>query len=287
MQRCAAEAYPGTDKGKTPADRSKQAAAMCFSQWREAHGGTPPKANAMIEYMVYDAIGEGESTAKALVQALRDIKPADPITIAIFSPGGSIFEAEAMFAAIKRHKGHVTARIDGVAASAASYLAMAADEIVMAPGSHLMLHNPSVSGYMSATESDLRDILDRFDTITKQMVRVYAQRSGQDEARVRDLMAKETWLTAEQAAQMGFCDRIDDGLELKANVVHFEKFGYRHTPVAVMAQNATATMAAEPPAAEEKHAVIQLTDEERQKRANWRRREVILAELRKAALKSA
>lgn len=263
---------------------------MCFSEWRKMHGGEPPKATmAMIEYLVYEPIGEGDSTAKALVQALRQIKPTDPITIAIFSPGGSVFEAEAMYAALKRHKGTVTARIDGVAASAASYLAMAADEIVMAPGSHLMLHMPSVSGYMTATESDLRDILDRFDTMTKQMVRVYAQRSGQDESRVRDLMTKETWLTAEQAAQMGFCDRIDDGLELKANAISFDKFGYRHTPVAVLAQNANAAAIAkqadEPPV--QAAPVIQLTDEDRQKRANWRRREVILAQIKKAALKSA
>src|SRR5262245_21557387 len=81
LQRCIPEAYTGTDPEKSKADRSKQATAMCYSQWREG-------AHAMAEILLYEDIGEGDSTAKAVLQQLAAIKPTDPVTVAIFSYGG-------------------------------------------------------------------------------------------------------------------------------------------------------------------------------------------------------
>lgn len=239
------------------------------------------------EILLYEDIGAGESTAKAIVEALGALKAGEAITVAIYSYGGNIFEAEAIYSALKRYKGRVTVRIDGVAASAASYIAMAADEIVMAPGAHMMIHRPSVSGFMSANEDDLRDILERFDVLTKQMVRVYAQRSGQDEAKIREMMEKETWLTAEQCAQLGFCDRIDDDLELQMAAANdIGRFRYRHVPVAVkaMIQAAKDQAAKTPEKKPDDKAKPQLSDNElevrRERRALWKRRQIAIAKVR-------
>lgn len=241
------------------------------------------------EILLYEDIGAGESTAKAIVQALGARKSTEAITVAIYSYGGNIFEAEAIFSALKRHRGRVTVRIDGVAASAASYIAMAADEIVMGKGAHMMIHRPSVSGYMSANEDDLRDILERFDVLTRQMIRVYAQRTGQDEAKIREMMEKETWLTAEQCAQMGFCDRIDDELEAQMAAPNdIGRFGYKRIPVAVRAMIEAAKE--HQPDAQRKpedkpnpQASGDELEEARQRRARWRRRHAIMASVKAAS----
>jgi ATP-dependent protease ClpP protease subunit len=280
VRRCASAAYSEADPGKSDEARSKQAAAMCFNIWREERG-----ADAMAnDILLYDDIGEGESSAKAVLMRLQAMKPTDPVTVGIFSYGGSFFEGEAIYAALKRHRGRVTVRIDGVAASAASYIAMAGDEIVMAPGSHMMIHRASVAGFLSANEDDLRDILARFETMNKQMVRVYAQRSGQDEAKVREMMQKDHWLTAEQCAQLGFCDRIDDELDVRhaASASDLGKFGYRHVPVAVKALTCLTTRAREQQdddagADARQQQPEMVTDLERARRARWKRRHAIMA----------
>ena len=278
----------------------KQRNAVCFSQWRKVHGGTPPAGHAeMTEIMLYEDIGDGDSTAKAVLKALQALKPSDPITVAIYSSGGSFFEGEAIYAALKRHRGRVTVRIDGVAASAASYIAMAGDEIVMAPGSHMMIHRAAVSGYMrSVGEDDLIDLRARLDTMNKQMARVYAMRSGQDETKVVEMMRAESWLTAEQCSQLGFCDRIDDELQLKpAAGGDLAKYNYRHVPVAVQALTGLAstgaaqedTGAAQEDIAKTANASAQTepsakasSDDERQRRARWKRRHAIIAGLQDA-----
>jgi ATP-dependent protease ClpP protease subunit len=283
MERCMHEATKATDD-------QKQAVAMCMDTWRRERGGTKPKAQASAprEIMLYGDIENG--SAKEFMLALQRLKSTDSIIVAVNSGGGSIFEAEAIFNAIKRWKGRVTCRIDGVAASAASYVCMAGDEIVMSRGAHFMVHRPSVSGYMSANEDDLRDIIARFETLTKQMVRIYAQRSGQDEGRVREMMEKETWLTAEQAAQLGFCDRIDDELEAKvAAGSDIDRFGYRHVPVGVKAMFEAAeehtTETEPPPEAPPKPQLSQdELEEARLRRARWKKRYAMMSAAKATAL---
>lgn len=240
----------------------------------------------MPEILIYDVIGEGQSTAKAVVQALAKLKPNDPVTVAIYSGGGSFFEGEAIFAALKRHKGRVTVRVDGIAASAASYIAMAADEILMAPGSHMMIHSPLAQTY--GNQESLRETIEKLEVFERQMARVYAQRSGQDEAKIREWMKAEVWLTAEQCIQSGFADRIDDTLAVAAVIPgDLNRFGYRHIPVAVkalvdpdlttekLAERKIEAAKPEPTAAEKAEA-----EAKRLRRQRQRRRMALLAEMR-------
>lgn len=190
----------------------------------------------MLTIVLYENIGEGDATAKAVLNAIHKAPANDAVTVAINSAGGSVFEGEAIFNALRRHKGHTTARIDALAASAASYIAMACNDIVMAPGSHMMIHSPLA--HVRGNPNELRDIIGKLEVFEKQMMRVYAQRSGQDEAKVGEWMRAETWFTAEQAMQAGFCDRVDDDLNMAAVIPgDFSKLGYRHIPIAVKALN--------------------------------------------------
>lgn len=189
----------------------------------------------MAEILLYDEIGAGESTAKHVVQSIAKMDGRQSLVVAINSPGGNFFEGEAIYNAIRRYRGRKVCRIDGIAASAASYVAMAGDEIVMAAGAQIMIHRAAITGRVHANSDDLRDLMARLDVLNRQMNKVYAQHSGQDEARIREMMDAETWFTAEQALQMGFADRIDDGLELAALYEPLDRFEYRHVPVAVAA----------------------------------------------------
>ena len=124
---------------------------------------------------------------------------------------------DAIAAAIDRHKGTTTCRIDGVAASAASFIAMFADRIVMARGSFLMIHCPWAT--MAGTADDLESTAGTLRGIERRYCRTYAARSGMPEAEVMRMMKAETWLDAARAVELGFADEIDAALARAAAVI--------------------------------------------------------------------
>lgn len=146
-------------------------------------------------------------SASAFVKALASID-APEIALHINSPGGDVFEARAMATAIAAHTANVTAYVDGVAASAASTVAVAADKVVMAPGSFLMVHNAWALGVGNA--ADLRDLADVLDKIDGALVEDYARASGQDPATVKAWLDAETWFTAQEAVDAGLADSVSD-----------------------------------------------------------------------------
>ena len=129
------------------------------------------------------------------------------VTICINSDGGDVFEAAAMFSAINRHRGKVTCRVDGIAASAAAYLCMAADEVVMAEGSFMMIHLPwsVVIGNRNDLDMMRRDLL----VIEDAMVAAHAAKSGKSPEEIRSLFEKETLMGAQTAVDEGFADRVE------------------------------------------------------------------------------
>ncbi len=172
---------------------------------------------------IYDEIGKGMSAAFAA--ELRKVSSAEPITVAINSGGGLVTEAEAVFGALKRHRGEVTVRIDGAAASAASYIAMAGDRIVIADGAHVFIHNPGAE--MAGTAVVFETAAVRLRELETRYAKVYAARTGLPEGRVRALMDAETWLSAAKAVELGFADEIDASLvtakSIKGRVVGLDK----------------------------------------------------------------
>lgn len=162
---------------------------------------------------IYDVIGEdwwtGEGvTAKRVAGALRAIGQK-AVTVSINSPGGDMFEGLAIYNILREHPAEVTVRIMGMAASAASIIAMAGDRIDMGLGTMFMIHNSW--GGVVGNHHDMREAADLFAEFDAAMADIYAARSGQEVAEIRALMDSETWMRFEQAQELGFADGSFDG----------------------------------------------------------------------------
>lgn len=151
---------------------------------------------------------------------------APVIHVRINSPGGSVFAARAMEQALREHPSKVIAHIDGYSASAASFLMMAADEIVIASGAMVMIHKAWSGVWGNA--NDLRQTADMLDKIDSTLVDTYAARSGQDKQKISDWMAAETWFTAQEAVDNGFADSISAD---KAKAQAWDLSAYANAPV--------------------------------------------------------
>lgn len=166
---------------------------------------------------LYDEIGDrslfGESDdVRTLVE--RITRAESDITVRINSPGGSVWDGAALHAALAASPQQVTVYVDGLAASIASYVAMAGDRVVVAPGAMLMVHDPW--GAVAGTAEELRELADVLDKVRDQMARVYAARTGRPVEEVLDWMRRETWFSAEEAVAVGLADEVGAGLRLAA-----------------------------------------------------------------------
>lgn len=129
-----------------------------------------------------------------------------PVTIKINSPGGSVFGAQAMVAAMRAYPDAITAQVDSLAASAASVIASECASCTMAPGSMLMIHR--AWGMSIGNEADMRGTADLLAKIDGQIADSYARRAGGESAAFLDLMAAETWFTAQEAVDAGLADSV-------------------------------------------------------------------------------
>ncbi|ERG63473.1 peptidase [Agrococcus pavilionensis RW1] len=126
------------------------------------------------------------------------------IILRINSPGGEVFEGMAILNMLRAHRATVTAVVDGLAGSAASFIAAGCDETVMSPGTTMMIHSPSVFTWGNA--ADLRKDADVLDTLERAIIEVYTGKAGdQDWA---SLLAEDTWLTSAEAVELGLADRV-------------------------------------------------------------------------------
>ena len=173
---------------------------------------------------------------------------ARTIHLRIDSPGGEIFAAQAMSQIIREHPAHIIAHIDGLAASAASWVALAAAEVVIAPGGMIMIHNSQTIAYGDARSlNETAALLEKVDGI---LIATYAEATGQDPQQIADWMDSETWFSAEEALQYKFADRIarnedtaDPGNAIQWNLTAWSKApskspanpdGNRNDPVATL-----------------------------------------------------
>ncbi len=181
------------------------------------------------EVSIYDEIGAYGVSAKSFLADIGALRDDDPLTLRLNSPGGSVFDAVAIYNALKRHAGPVTVWIDGIAASAASYIAMAGDEVVMPENAFLMIHDPS--GLVMGTAEDMRAMAEALDKIKGSLVAGYVVKSGGAEADIAALMAKETWLDAAEAVELGFADRLAEPVRIAAR---FDVGRFRNAPPALV-----------------------------------------------------
>ncbi|WP_294981644.1 head maturation protease, ClpP-related [uncultured Microbacterium sp.] len=198
--------------------------------WYRIHNETEEPDTA--EVLIYEQIGEsfwgGGVSAKQFAEDFAAIT-APNINVRINSPGGSVFDGQAIFNAIDRHPSKVTTHIDGLAASIASVIALAGDEVVMASNALYMIHDPWAAAVGDASE--MRKTADLLDKIAGQLVDTYAAKSGQDPADIAEAMHAETWYTAAEALDLGLIDRIaGETSEEPGASFDMTPFNYRNYP---------------------------------------------------------
>lgn len=196
------------------------------------------------ELYLYGAIGadygyEDSVSAKQFSEALESLKGVRSLSLYLNSPGGSVFDGLAMYNQLRRFPAAKTCYIDGLAASIATVIMMGCDEVEAAPSSLLMIHDPS--GVAFGTAEDMRKAADDLDRFRTQMSALYALETGGKQTEIEDMMAKETWMTAEEALESGFVDRL--GKTKAVTAYHPMLSRYKHTPDAL---RATASRAFEP-----------------------------------------
>lgn len=182
------------------------------------------QSDAEAEIMIYDVIGWPFIEAKQFIQDLATLK-AKTVTIRINSPGGDVFDTMAIFNAIQSHPAKIITRVESLAASAASFLAVAGKERQAYKNAMLMIHEPWVLAIGS--QYDLREVADVLAKISENMVDVYAANSDVGKRELRDMLKAETWMTAKEAKDKGFLDTIVDGKAVKAE---FDLSVFAHVP---------------------------------------------------------
>lgn len=179
-----------------------------------------------------------------------DALDVEEIDVHINSAGGNIFEGYAIANAIRNHKATVTAYIDGLAASIASVIALAADKVVIAPAAMFMYHEATGAAYR-AKASDMRRVAAIIDQMNETIAQIYADKTGKTTTEIRAEMAAETWLKAPAAIEQGFCDELGPAIAVAAcaDAETFQALGFSHVPDELLAViEPSAPEAPEPPA---------------------------------------
>ena len=165
-------------------------------------------------YGVIDGMGFGvEVRAIEVVTSLAALK-SNPVNVRISSPGGSVTEAIAIYNAFRADGRKIVVQVDSIAASAASVIAMAGDEIIMAENASLMVHDP-YSACIGGS-SDMRKMADEIDRMRDLIVNIYAKRTGLPREQILQLMAEETFMGAEQAIELGFATSSTSPMRIAA-----------------------------------------------------------------------
>lgn len=157
---------------------------------------------------------EEDVSANSLIKDVKSLGDITELDIRINSGGGSVFAAAAILSYLRSHKAYKTVYIDGLAASAASVIAMAGDKICMPSHAMMMIHNPATIAWGDSRE--MRKVADTLDKIRDSIVNAYQVKCGKDSQTIVDMMDAETWMTGKDAVEQGFADVVLDNVEITA-----------------------------------------------------------------------
>jgi ATP-dependent Clp protease protease subunit len=188
------------------------------------------------EILIYDGIGQdfwGDGvTAKSFDKELKALGAPKTINVRINSGGGNVFDGIAIYNALARHSARKVVHVDGLAASIASVIAMAGDEILMGDGTFMMVHN--AWSFAIGNAAEMRRTADLLDSVSGQIADIYVNRSGQNAKAVKALMDAETWMDADEAVKKGFADGRDkDAVRTAASI---DARAFRNLPPALAAR---------------------------------------------------
>ena len=198
-----------------------------MKKWYEVKASAEAGEDAVID--IYDGIGMFGVTAKDFNRDMKAVLAKDaPVAVHINSPGGDVFDGLAIYNMLKEHQGQVTVHIDGLAASIATVVAMAGDEIIIPENAMMMIHNPMSGAFGDAQK--LSQVIDVLDKIKASMVGIYSARTGRSAEDVRADMDAETWLTGAEAVALGYADATSAPVRLAAS---YNIRAYQHIPDSV------------------------------------------------------
>lgn len=160
---------------------------------------------------IYGDIGESwwgdYITANDVERELKEVT-SNNIEVHINSYGGDVFDGISIYNQLKNHKAKVTIYVDGIAASAASIIAMAADELIMNKGSNLMIHEGST--FVWGTKTDLKKTQNALESIDKSIADIYMTRYAGERSEIDTMIVNETWFTSSEAVDVGLADRVNE-----------------------------------------------------------------------------
>lgn len=202
--------------------------------WMSTRSASQTGDTRQAEVLIYDEIGGSAGVqADQFAEEIAAVE-ADVIKVRINSPGGSMFDGLAIFNALNHHSARIETYVDGLAASAASVIAMAGDRIVMMPGAQMMIHDASmVTDGNAADMSRSATLLQRW---SDNIAELYAQRGGGEVSLWRQMMLDETWMFAGEAVQLGLADHAEVGPSAEkaaldegaTRAFDLSRFGYRY-----------------------------------------------------------
>lgn len=186
--------------------------------------------NKTAEVLLYEDIGGWFGvTADMFVKEIKQLKDVSTINLRINSNGGNVFDGVAIYNYLKSHQARVEVDIDGIAASIASIIAMAGDEVRMAENAWMMVHDPWI--VTGGTAGELRKTADTMDGIRDTLLDTYMMRATVTRDDMSSLMAEETWLNAEDAEGIGLANAITREMAVAA---HVHRDWFRHPPQALV-----------------------------------------------------
>lgn len=201
---------PGAPQGRPSASVRSEILPRALDRWQREVRAAASDQDEDRSISIYDVIGydywSGEGvTAKRVSSALRYLG-AGPVTVNVNSPGGDMFEGLAIYNLLREHKGEVTIKVLGLAASAASVIAMAGDKVQVARAGFLMIHNAWVIA--AGNRNDLRETADWLEPFDAAMVDIYAARTGIETKAIAKLLDAESWIGGSAAVEQGFADEL-------------------------------------------------------------------------------
>ena len=195
------------------------------------------KGNGRAEILIYAEIGGffGLSSFE-FIQEINNLGNVNHVDLRVSSEGGSVIEAIDMYNAIRRHSATWHAHIDGLAASAASWLVLATQKVHMAENARFMIHRAKGGSYGDPDE--IRKVADLIEDIEKTaIINAYMNKTGLSHNEIMDMMKDETWMSAEKAHKLGFVDEISETLQMAASVKLSGRYAYTHAPESLISNS--------------------------------------------------
>ena len=184
----------------------KKAQARKFWTWRNQADGEAESERVLELYgtIAEESWFDDDVTPKMFKEELN--AGEGDITVWINSPGGDCVAASQIYSMLMDYKGNVTIKVDGIAASAASVIAMAGTKVLMAPTALMMIHNPATMAF--GDHEDMQKAIEMLDEVKESIINAYELKTGQSRAKLSHLMDAETWMNANKAIELGFADDI-------------------------------------------------------------------------------